>query len=120
MIISRFGDIVSKAIKAILGDDGKLVYRIEPAKVFSPEQNILSTDSLNETQTRQNNYSSDFNLSDSRDNTPKQNSGYSGYNPPQEQINYTPKGFFNPEYTFDNFVRGKNNEFATAAALFHF
>ena len=43
MIISRFGDIVSKAIKAILGDDGKLVYRIEPAKVFSPEQNILST-----------------------------------------------------------------------------
>lgn len=117
MIISRFGDIVSKAIKAVLGDDGKVIYKIELAKVFLPEQNILSTDSLSETQTRQNNYTSEYNSSAFKENAPKNNSGYGGFNAVPEQPVYTPKGFFNPEYTFDNFVRGKNNEFATAAAL---
>jgi chromosomal replication initiator protein len=116
MIISRFGEIVSKAIKAVLGDNGKLVYQIEAAKVYSPEQNILSSSSLSETQSRQNNYSSGFQSAQENNNN-RNNSAFNGFNPPQEQINYTPKSFFNPEYTFDNFVRGKNNEFATAAAL---
>ena len=43
----------------------------------------------------------------------------SGHNIPETEPSpyYSQKCFLNPEYTFENFVKGKNNEFATAAAI---
>ncbi len=110
MIISRFGDIISRALKMILGDEGKLIYEIEKdsaakPEVTSVEKNESRSPALfeNYTHTNQNVFS---------------HSGAQTY-PDNRTLagTYNPAPFLNPEYTFDNFVKGKNNEFATAAAL---
>jgi chromosomal replication initiator protein len=102
MIISRFGDIVSKAVKSVLGDDGKIIYEID-ASGFSKEPSLFDESPVTQNQALR--------------------------QPAQEQVStvpresfpgesqYTPKCFLNPEYNFENFVKGKNNEFATAAAI---
>jgi chromosomal replication initiator protein len=111
MIISRFGDVVMRAIRSVLGDDAKLVYEIDPRTSFSQEPELIDT--------------------------PQQNFNPNYFRPSQQQPGNEPaelnianrfqlreaeqdpaqKCFLNPEYTFDNFVKGKNNEFATAAAI---
>lgn len=103
MIISRFGSVVTKAIHSILGDEGKIVYEIGQQALF--------------------------NDSETPADSPAQNTHL---NIPQQVVQkidtqvridsqankeYSPEALLNPEYTFDNFVKGKNNEFATAAAI---
>lgn len=46
MIISRFGDIVIRAIRSILGDEAKIVYIIDPKTTFSQEPELLETPPL--------------------------------------------------------------------------
>ena len=114
MIISRFGDIVIRAIRSILGDDAKIVYIIDPKTTFSQEPELLEAPppageslSNNGTGTGNNYFDPNF------------------YRPgitavqvmPESDPALTQKCFLNPEYTFENFVKGKNNEFATAAAI---
>ena len=109
MIISRFGDVVTKALKAVIGDNSKLVYEIESQKENLSEQNLLISDKPSENTTKQS----------TEIQNPVVNENYNspGYIQQPDLVTYTQRGHFNPEYTFDNFVRGKNNEFATAAAL---
>jgi chromosomal replication initiator protein len=110
MIISRFGDTVTKAIKSILGDDGTIVYEIDARNTFTLEPSlfdeppVLPADAQSQikppvSSVQQNNYNANHNTSELR------------------QTDYTQKCFLNPEYNFENFVKGKNNEFATAAAI---
>lgn len=103
MIISRFGDVVSKAIKAVLGDSGRLIYEIDvSAPVPLPEETSTHAIGLAQNQSAQNQSANNY--------------GYNHAQPQSENI-YASASYFNSEYTFDNFVKGKNNEFATAAAL---
>jgi chromosomal replication initiator protein len=107
MIISRFGDIISRALRMILGDDGKLVYEIDKVAVIkdenSPEtKNYAPASSDRFAQTNSTIFSQGY------DSLQTDTTARAGYNPAP---------FLNPEYTFENFVKGKNNEFATAAAL---
>ncbi|KXK42130.1 MAG: chromosomal replication initiator protein DnaA [Chlorobi bacterium OLB5] len=107
MIISRFGDIVTRAIRSILGNEGKIVYEIDPRTTFSQEPELIDTpppvSSVQQTAA----FNPDF------------------YRPGITAVQVTPEGspeftqkcFLNPDYTFENFVKGKNNEFATAAAI---
>lgn len=113
MIISRFGDIVIRAIRSILGDDAKIVYVIDPRTTFSQEPELIETPpavehgNITRAGTDQNTFDPNF------------------YRPGITAVQVTPesdpalsqKCFLNPEYTFENFVKGKNNEFATAAAI---
>jgi len=102
MIISRFGDIVSKAIKSILGDEGNIVYEIDSRSTFAHEPSLFdeppvilpeeNTVKVQASLVRESDFRSEV------------------------QADLTQKCFLNPEYTFENFVKGKNNEFATAAA----
>lgn len=106
MIISRFGGIVTQAIKSILGSDGKIVYEIDPLTTFSQEPELIDTPPPAE-QRHHASFNPDF------------------YRPGITAVQITPEGspeftqkcFLNPDYTFENFVKGKNNEFATAAAI---
>lgn len=107
MIISRFGDIISRALRMILGNDGKLVYEIEKDvkdKGNQPEEKSLPRET---NQTLFNNFTQSDSAIYSR--------GYDGSR--SERSSYNPAPFLNHDYTFENFVKGKNNEFATAAAL---
>lgn len=97
MIISRFGDIVSRAIKSILGDDGKIVYEIDTRNSFIPEPTLFDEPAAS-SPARQS-VQDDFRITENI------------------QPEHAQRCFLNPEYTFDNFVKGKNNEFATAAAI---
>jgi chromosomal replication initiator protein len=104
MIITRFGDIVSKAIKAVLGDNGKLIYEIEITPVSGAESILvpeISAEKSAQLNTQQNNAVKPVNNFTQRQNE----------NP------YESASYFNTEYNFETFVKGKNNEFATAAAL---
>jgi chromosomal replication initiator protein len=113
MIISRFGDIVMRAIRSILGDTAKIVYVIDPRTTFSQEPELIETPPHN-----------NFTKAGSDQNTFDPNFFRPGLNSNQQQNNVqetdpalSQKCFLNPEYTFENFVKGKNNEFATAAAI---
>ncbi len=105
MIISRFGDIISRSLKMILGDGGRLVYEIDKDAV--PVNKISAEE-------QKTNAGQTLGLFEHVE-LPK---------PPQAEtekkipsVQYNAAQFLNPEYTFENFVKGKNNEFATAAAL---
>jgi len=110
MIISRFGDIITRALKMILGGEGKLVYEIDKENTPVIEEEKEDTPDAQQSvtpvrQLQQGLFQQDYGRTQSgSDNRTLQGP----YNPPQ---------FLNHEYTFDNFVKGKNNEFATAAAL---
>ena len=100
MIISRFGDMVSKAMNAVLGDAGRLIYEIDsPAAVdITPipiQHQAASQEKLDFSASRQ--------------------TAQPVIAPAQDSI-FASSGIINPEYTFESFVKGKNNEFATAAA----
>jgi chromosomal replication initiator protein len=87
MIIARFGEMVVKAVKSVLGENGKLSYEI---------------------------------ISDMVDNNPETNETYNDDTEPSHYSsndNCGTRYVLNQEYTFDNFVKGKNNEFAYAAAI---
>jgi len=105
MIISRFGDIVSKAVKSILGDNGKIIYEIGQLELplFEDAEPVINSGN---TVIPNNHSQPDI-------------QHYTQYNTQQSGIQreYSPEALLNPEYTFDNFVKGKNNEFATAAAI---
>jgi chromosomal replication initiator protein len=107
MIISRFGDVVTKAIRSVLGETGKIVYEIDQRSSFTQEPELI-------------------------DSPPPRTFDPNYYRPGQQaaettpalkvklgdaENEYTQRCFLNPEYTFENFVKGKNNEFATAAAI---
>ncbi len=115
MIISRFGDIVTRAIRSILGDDGKIIYEIDLRTTFSQEPELMETPPLTNNLTQNNAQYS---------NTQQRSFDPNFYRPGgNQQVNPTVDPAFmqrcllNPEYTFENFVKGKNNEFATAAAI---
>ncbi len=105
MIISRFGDIVSKAIKSILGDDGKIIYEIGQLE-------LPLFDDIEEPVNTQSNVALPSHSQPSIQHYTQYNTQHAG-----SQKEYSPEALLNPEYTFDNFVKGKNNEFATAAAI---
>ncbi len=114
MIISRFGDIVIRAIRSILGDTAKIIYVIDPRTTFSQEPELLETpphDNTNTTKagTEQNTFDPNFYRPGLNQ---QQQNNFQETDPALSQ-----KCFLNPEYTFENFVKGKNNEFATAAAI---
>ncbi len=117
MIISRFGDIVSRAIKTILGENGRIVYVIDSRTAFVPEEPAALPTS------KQGAESETFNPNFYRPGIQLQhveesaavNAGKFQIREPED--NPAQKCYLNPEYTFDNFVKGKNNEFATAAAI---
>ena len=97
MIISRFGDVVTKAIKAVLGDQGRLIYEIETAQIITQDIKTQSSEVLQNTA--------------QPEAVKPLSQNYGG----AESI-YASASYFNPEYNFETFVKGKNNEFATAAA----
>jgi chromosomal replication initiator protein len=117
MIISRFGDVVSKGIKSILGDDGKIIYEIGQQEL--PLFNEPEAEEINPVNVAQHQYQ----VNQSQQNNLQQNNNnniqhYSQYNTQSSsQKEYSPEALLNPEYTFENFVKGKNNEFAYAAAI---
>lgn len=111
MIISRFGDVVSKAVKVLLGNDGKLIYEIEAADSQHPELDFEPDHTPVETKTLSRPHAYNEIHEPSRDM-------YSDSTSNRPQLSsYKPICYLNPEYTFENFVKGKSNEFATAAAL---
>lgn len=112
MIISRFGDIISRALKMILGDAGKLVYEIEKSAAENKES--FPVDSNLITDQTQNLFSQHSESDSAVYNIPVQQSQVENK---IQTGDYNRVPFLNPEYTFENFVKGKNNEFATAAAL---
>lgn len=109
MIISRFGDLISKAKKLVLGENSRLVYEIDKTiNEFSSELNespVQSSESANSPAVYEltgKTISAQRSFSGTRDN-------YSAA--------YRPVLSLALEYTFENFVKGKNNEFAIAAAF---
>lgn len=100
IIISRFGENIYKALSSVHQEKISLEYIIE-----SPLDGVFSG----------------FPIPSSNLTQPPQNTfGLSSDRPTED--NFKPalnrnKPLINPEYTFENFVKGKNNEFATAAAL---
>ncbi len=109
IIISRFGDLVSKAKKLILGEDASLVYEIdETINENRSVPEIAEPDTLFSSKPAPV-YELPVKNKFSYDSAPlsKERLG---------QI-YRPALFLKTEYTFENFVKGKNNEFATAAAF---
>ncbi|MGH2574763.1 MAG: chromosomal replication initiator protein DnaA [Ignavibacteria bacterium] len=105
MIISRFGDKVMKALNLILGDDGKLLYEIDNDSFSRKEIDSAL------------NFSADVSVSPSPANQSISNRRHLSGGNSLSLLSHKPTCYLNPEYTFDNFVKGKNNEFATAAAL---
>ena len=109
IIISRFGDIVSKAKKLIIGDEANLIYEID------------ETINENLNRPKQEDEGTLFEKSTSRVFDLPVKNKFSPYNDTfhqdKQQNIYRPALFLKTEYTFENFVKGKNNEFATAAAF---
>jgi chromosomal replication initiator protein len=112
MIISRFGDIITRALKMILGNDGKLIYEID-------KENALETEDENGTENSPAVKQAEISAQPLQQGLFQHEYGktQSGLDNRTLQGPYNPPQFLNHEYTFDNFVKGKNNEFATAAAL---
>ena len=105
MIISRFGDIISRSLKMILGEAGRLVYEID-RDALPVNKTDAEEQKTNDSQT--------IGLFEHVE-IPKSPQVETEKKNPAGQ--YNAAQFLNPEYTFENFVKGKNNEFATAAAL---
>lgn len=114
MIFSRFGDIITRALRMIMGEDGRLQYEIEKVSV-SKADSLLQVDTTTSIQKPESTSYRHFTDSDSYGQPGKYIQGEVDNRPPVGS--YNPAPFLNPEYTFENFVKGKNNEFATAAAL---
>lgn len=118
MIISRFGDIVSRAIKTILGENGKIVYVIDSRTAFVPENEPAASLPGAIQGAESETFNPDFyrpgiQLQHVEESVPV---GGSRFQMREPEENPAQRCYLNPEYTFDNFVKGKNNEFATAAA----
>lgn len=96
MIISRFGDVVTKAIKAVLGDSGRLIYEIETVQITAPDLKPATEKAEIVPGAVVNQYQNNIQQ-------------------PADSI-YASASYFNSEYNFETFVKGKNNEFAVAAA----
>jgi chromosomal replication initiator protein len=101
MVISRFGDKILAASKTILGKDGKLLYEITSgAESKEKYSNTPKDTEVSEPGTVDLPDTAQSHAQASRTSLPSK----AVYN-------------LDPNYTFENFVKGKNNEFATAAAL---
>ena len=103
MILSRFGDTVLKAVKSILGAEGRVIYEIGQQELALFNENEFIGDTA---QVETNNPATSPALLKQDIQTQ-----------PSASKEYSPEVLLNPEYTFDHFVKGKNNEFATAAAM---
>ena len=109
MIISRFGDLVSKAKKLVLGENSRLIYEIDKTICeSSPELNFV-TEKISEPS----NVTPVYKIADKI--IPPQTSNFESHD--KYSNSYRPVLSLTPEYTFENFVKGKNNEFALAAAI---
>ena len=86
-----------KLLKAVLGESGRLIYEIDASAPAAQQEEIAAPVIQNSQAQNTVNY------------------GQTHAQPQSENI-YASASYFNTEYTFDNFVKGKNNEFATAAA----
>lgn len=106
MIISRFGDVVTKAIRSVLGDGGKIVYEIDQRISFSQEPELIDSPPP-----------AAFDPNYYRPSAQQETGPALKVKLGEVENEYTQRCFLNPEYTFENFVKGKNNEFATAAAI---
>jgi chromosomal replication initiator protein len=96
MVISRFGDKVLSACSSILGKEGKLLYEIDSRVPGSQEEVLpITRDEGKKEFLRQ--------LPDHKEHPGR--------------LPFKPACNLDANYTFENFVKGKNNEFATAAAL---
>jgi chromosomal replication initiator protein len=93
MIVSRFGEIINKATHSILGKDGRINYEIDTVVTFTEAEPPAI------------------------ENTPKAQELISHVSPAQESLSNSLRCYLNPEYTFENFVKGKSNEFAVAASI---
>ncbi|MCX7877892.1 MAG: chromosomal replication initiator protein DnaA [Ignavibacteria bacterium] len=91
MIVTRFGDIVNRALKSVMGDNASIAYEIDSSLSYSDSYSLSSGDS---------------DINRANEISVQESVAVSGT-----------KCFLNPEYTFDTFVKGKNNEFAYAAAF---
>jgi chromosomal replication initiator protein len=103
MIFSRFGSMISGSINAVLGDKGKVVYVVDDTLVseeITTETEVLSVENKKTISPQQ---------------STELNKGYSSFLKTDTDSRIF--GFsLDPRYTFDNFVEGKNNEFAFAAS----
>jgi chromosomal replication initiator protein len=107
MIISRFGNIVTKAIHSVIGENGKLVYEIEKENETHAESTTENLGYSHESRAPQ----PPLSLTETRRTQEPQVNYFN------RGIAYRPACSLNQEYTFESFVKGKSNEFATAAAL---
>lgn len=109
MILSRFGDTVLKAVKSVLGVEARVVYEIgqQELALFNENEFIGETAQVEQQSAASDNSRSPVSFLNNP-SIPVQGS---------QQKEYSPEVLLNPEYTFEHFVKGKNNEFATAAAM---
>lgn len=117
MVLSRFGDIVLKAVKSVLGVESRVIYEIgqQELALFNENEFLGETARVEQSQSKENytNSPASFQQVNSSFSSP-QNQGQLSQGQLRE---YSPEVLLNPEYTFEHFVKGKNNEFATAAAM---
>lgn len=107
MIFSRFGSMISNSIQAVLGDNGRVVYVVDDSGIADDDNKALDIPAEN---TKLENTKSEI-----------IQSPVSGTYAAAERTDVTADsrvyGFsLDPRYTFENFVEGKNNEFAVAAS----
>lgn len=108
MVISRFGDKILAASNSILGKGGRLLYEID---ADSAVKENYSTAGREEHETP-------FYPPEAINPAAGKKIPHGAY--PQREaamLSFKPVCNLDPNYTFENFVKGKNNEFATAAAL---
>lgn len=109
IIISRFGELVSKAKKLIIGEEASLIYEIDE----TINEKLISPPEENEEGSFLNNSPRVYDLPVKN----KFSNNNDSFRNDRLQSMYRPALFLKTEYTFENFVKGKNNEFATAAAF---
>jgi chromosomal replication initiator protein len=92
MIVSRFGEVVKKAAQSLLGDSGKLEYKVDGSLSYYEQEPVPAY---------------------------PQKLHVPFIQAPVDTVipSRTDRCYLNPDYTFDNFVKGKSNEFAVAAAF---
>jgi chromosomal replication initiator protein len=96
MIVSRFGDKIRSAVDAVIGDNAKLIYEIDETFYNSSEEEEEKNSQVSLVQ---------------------QVRPLVRISPLDDRSPFRQVSYIKPEYTFDNFVKGKNNDFAYAASM---
>ncbi len=92
-IEQHYGELVDKAVKTVIGDGGKLTFVLKTIdeNTNEPGDNFLPT---------------------ANKSLPKKVTEITNEQEKKEFVSY-----LNPKYTFDNFIKGENNQLARAAGL---